>query len=33
MKKLLLTAASLIAFSIPVVAQDTEVRVMPDALT
>jgi hypothetical protein len=32
MKKLLLAAAGLIAFSIAATAQNTEVRVMPDAL-
>ena len=32
MKKLLLTAAGLIALSIPAMAQNTAVRVMPDAL-
>ncbi|WP_245322661.1 cupin domain-containing protein, partial [Bradyrhizobium valentinum] len=32
MKKLLLTATGLIALSIPVMAQNTAVRVMPDAL-
>ena len=32
MKKLLLTAAGLVALSIPAMAQNTAVRVMPDAL-
>jgi quercetin dioxygenase-like cupin family protein len=32
MKKLLLTATGLIALSIPAMAQNTEVRVMPDTL-
>ena len=32
MKKMLLTATGLIALSIPAMAQNTEVRVMPDAL-
>ena len=32
MKKMLLTATGLIALSIPAMAQNTEVRVMPDTL-
>ena len=33
MKKLFLAAVSLIAFSMPAMAQDTETRLMPDNLT
>ena len=33
MKKLLLTATGLIALSVPAMAQNAEVRVMPDTLT